>query len=293
MVGTVASSKIHPLNGVSHPREQEVDADASLSVKTAIAEALLKSLSIPELASCIAIDEYIAQIRESIREQRLRWVASNASNSAQIPRAHETIRERQALRTGLLNGTNQTTDGPATIDQSSQWHATEAVAASVATTSPEVHQIVEQEPPDHASGIPTQTSSLTTGHSAPSTPASTGESANKAEAPIRHMSDNREQLRRSELVDSSEKLLVDEVRIIVGPFTKFQTVHEFRNALSSVPGIRHIRVRRLYQGRLHLIVTYENSVPLADRLQHIGTWTSRVTVAGTDLVEVELLDSSG
>ena len=293
MVGTVASSKIHPLNGVSHPREQEVGADASLSVETAIAEALLKSLSIPELASCIANDDYIAQIRESIREQRLRWVASNASNSAQIPRAHETIRERQAFRTGLLHGTNQPTDRPATIDQSAQWHATEAVAASVATTPLEVPQIVEQEIPSRPLRIPTQTSLLTVGHSAPPTPPSTGESAGKAEAPIRHMSDDREQLPRSGLNESSEKILVDEVRIIVGPFTKFQTVHEFRNALSSVPGIRHIRVRRLYQGRLHLIVTYENSVPLADRLQHTGTWPRRVTVAGTDLVEVELLDSSG
>jgi len=87
---------------------------------------------------------------------------------------------------------------------------------------------------------------------------------------------------------SGDALLIDEVRLIVGPFSSFSAVHEFRIALAGVAGVRAVRVRRFYQGRLHLLVRYDGATPLPDRLARLNGWAGLVTVPSSDMIQLEL-----
>jgi len=92
-------------------------------------------------------------------------------------------------------------------------------------------------------------------------------------------------------IESSDALVVDEVRLIVGPFCTFRAVHEFRATLAGVAGVRAARVRRFYQGWLHLLVRYEGATPLPERLARLDGWPGGVSVPSSDTIQFELTGS--
>ena len=77
--------------------------------------------------------------------------------------------------------------------------------------------------------------------------------------------------------------------ILAGLFRDGRAMQEFRAALGSVSGVRHVDSRYFLDGYLALVVDHDVAIPLAERLTTIGPWRCRVTQPGPDVIELSFI----
>jgi hypothetical protein len=69
-----------------------------------------------------------------------------------------------------------------------------------------------------------------------------------------------------------------------------RAMREFRAALGSISGVRHIAAQRFLDGYLALLVEHDVATSLADQLTTIGPWRCRVTQPGPGVIELRFLE---
>lgn len=76
----------------------------------------------------------------------------------------------------------------------------------------------------------------------------------------------------------------------VSRFTNFADLNSYRDAISRVPGVRDVKIRRVHKGVLFLSVDYEGIIPLADRLHDIREHPPRRVSSNGDTIQVALTE---
>ncbi|GEM_PF-2551359 len=78
------------------------------------------------------------------------------------------------------------------------------------------------------------------------------------------------------------------VNLIVSPFGSFRSLGVFQQALQGLEGVRSARLRRFHQGTLYMIVRYDGSISLEERLKDLTQFAPRLVSSKPGLLELRV-----
>ncbi len=78
------------------------------------------------------------------------------------------------------------------------------------------------------------------------------------------------------------------MNLVVSPFGSFRSLGVFQQALEGLEGVRSARLRRFHQGTLYMIVRYNGSIPLEERLKDLTQFAPRLVSRKPGLLELRV-----
>jgi len=78
------------------------------------------------------------------------------------------------------------------------------------------------------------------------------------------------------------------IAVMASPFPSFTSLVSFQNALTALPGVSHVKMKRFLKGRLWLEVSYDGVVPLTDRVKSLENFDVIVVSDTADALDLRV-----